>query len=147
MTPYCGWETNAINILPKISRMRISGNEIWSFKIRYHKKHVSWKIIDKMWWRNYSQTLWEKFKSLKIYKVCFYCMLIWGLLEYIEIKLQSKISYKAISTHKNGLGTSLFASFSAWLLKKNIRLFIFYYFTKLYCLVAFTLWDIGQYVY
>ena len=27
--------------------------------------------------------------TLKIYTVCFYCMLSWGLSKYIEIKLQS----------------------------------------------------------
>ena len=43
--------------------------------------------------------------------------------------------------------TSLTSSFSAWFFKKNNPLDMFYYLTNFYCLVAFTLWDLGQYVY
>ena len=44
-------------------------------------------------------------------------------------------------------GTSLPASISAWFLKKKISIVIFYYLTQFLCLVVFTSWDIGQYVY
>ena len=44
-------------------------------------------------------------------------------------------------------GTSLPASFSAWFLNKNVSPHIFIYLTKSQYLVAFTSWDIGQYVY
>ena len=67
------------------------------------------------------------------------------------LKLSSRplafTSYKAFSKNKKRSGTSLPASFSAWFLKKNIFIIIFYDLTKFYCLLAFTLWDIGQYVY
>ena len=54
---------------------------------------------------------------------------------------------KAFLKSKKKSGTSLPASFSAWVLKKNISLVIFYYLSKFQCLIVFTLWDIGQYVY
>ena len=38
-------------------------------------------------------------------------------------------SYKAILKNKNRSGTSLSASFSAWFLKKNISVVVFYYMT------------------
>ena len=56
-------------------------------------------------------------------------------------------SNKAFLKRKRRSGTSLPASFSAWFFKENISLVIFFYLTKFQCLVAFTSWDIGQYVY
>ena len=56
-------------------------------------------------------------------------------------------SYKAFLRNKKRSGTSLLASFSAWFLKENISLVIFFYLTKFQYLVAFTSWDIEQYVY
>ena len=56
-------------------------------------------------------------------------------------------SYKAILKNKKRSETSLPVSFSTWFLKKNISDAIFYYLTKFQCLVAFTSWDFGQYVY
>ena len=58
------------------------------------------------------------------------------------------ISYKAfLKNKKKRSGISLPVSFSAWILKKNISVVIFNYLTKFQCLVAFTSWDFGQYVY
>ena len=57
------------------------------------------------------------------------------------------ISYKAILQNKKRSRTSLPASFSASFLKKNISLVIFYCLTRLHCLVAFSSWDIKQFVY
>ena len=45
---------------------------------------------------------------------------------------------------KKRSGTNLPASFSAWFLKKNISIVIFYSLTKFHCLVVFISWDIGQ---
>ena len=56
-------------------------------------------------------------------------------------------SNKAFQKSNKRSGTILSASFSAWFLKKNISIVIFFYLTKFQCLVAFTSWDIGQYVY
>ena len=53
-------------------------------------------------------------------------------------------SNKAFLKNKERSGTSLPASFSAWVLKKIISLVTF---LLQPCLVAFTSWDIGQYVY
>ena len=55
--------------------------------------------------------------------------------------------YEAFLKNKNGCGTSLPASFSAWFLKKNIFVVTFCYLDKFQCLVAFISWDTGQYVY
>ena len=58
-------------------------------------------------------------------------------------------SSKVFLKNKKRSGTSLPALFSAWVLKKKVEFFfvIFFYLTKFQCLVAFTSWDIGQYVY
>ena len=50
-------------------------------------------------------------------------------------------SYEAFWKEKQRSGTSFPASFFAWFLKKNISL------VYSFCLVVFTSWDIGQYVY
>ena len=41
----------------------------------------------------------------------------------------------------------LFAPFSAWFLKENSHLIIFYSLTKFHCPVVFTSWDMGQCLY
>ena len=84
----------------------------------------------------------------KVY-ICFYCMLSWGPWKYNEPEPQKllKLLPHAILINKKRSGTSLPASFSARFFKKNISLVIFYYLTKSHCLVVFTSWDIGQFVY
>ena len=90
-----------------------------------------------MWWRNYSQTLpkinlnWAYLwiNSLKFYTV-FTVFIICQIEDYLNIlKLSCKplasISEKAFLKSKIRFGTSLPASFPAWLLKKNIYLIIF----------------------
>ena len=79
--------------------------------------------------------------NLKIYAVCFDCMLSWGLSKYIETKLQTtcfylvkKLSFfffKKKRVWNSSLPNSLF---SVWSLKNNIS-FIFYYLTKFHCVV------------
>ena len=44
-------------------------------------------------------------------------------------------------------GTSFSTKFCAYLLKKNVSHVAFYQVTKFHSLIAFTSWDIGQYVY
>ena len=106
-----------------------------------HEKHFSWKIIHKMRWRSVFRPFSKKSKlcilsiySLMFYTVYFYCMPSWGLLKYIEIKLQRS-------------GSSLPVLFSTWFLKISISLVIFYKLINFHCLVAFTSWDIGQHMY
>ena len=57
------------------------------------------------------------------------------------------IWYKAFLTNKKTFRTSLSAWFSALFLKNIISLGTFYYLTKFHCLLVFTWWGIGQYVY
>ena len=88
--------------------------------------------------------------SVKLYAVCCYCMS-----KSRTTKIQSKVrwrtlaftSHKAFLKNKKRSGTSLPASFSAWLFKENIYLVIFYSLIKFDCLVAFTSWEIGKYVH
>ena len=58
------WETNNCNthIAQYLKHLRQSDTEIWSVNRMWHEKHFSWNIIRKMWWRNYSQTLYWKNK-------------------------------------------------------------------------------------
>ena len=53
-------------------------------------------------------------------------------------------SYKVFLKNKERSGISLPVSFSAWFLKKNVSLVMFYYLTKFHCLTAFTSWDIDK---
>ena len=79
--------------------------------------------------------------SPKFYTDCFYFMTSWGLSKQVEIKLQTTCFYLIYSLNKKQ------KKISPWFLKKNISLVTFYKLTKFHCLVAFTLWEIGQYVY
>ena len=78
-------------------------------------------------------------------------ILHWSLFLYIQFKDYQKLlklkrwliaftSDKAFLKSKKRSGTS----FPAWFLKIHV---ILYYLTKFHCLIAFTSWDIGQYVY
>ena len=81
----------------------------------------------------------------------------WVLSKYIETKLQNTmklscrslvfISYNAFLNNKNKPVTSLPASFSYDFWRKLFALLYFYWLTKFHCLVASTLWEIGQYIY
>ena len=86
-------------------------NEIWQVNRIWHEKQFSWKIIDKTWWRNYSQTFFYKIRiehtsgsiaQSVIYTVRFYCMWSWGLSKYIKTELQTNCftSNKAFSKNK-----------------------------------------------
>ena len=72
MTSQPGKQVIAMHILSNISRRkRQSDNDIWS--VNKHEKYFSWKVICKMWWRNYSQTLFQK---IKIFTVLWYNYLV-----------------------------------------------------------------------
>ena len=67
-------------------------------------------------------------KCIKFYAVCFNCMPIVcyrNILKWSCTPL-TFTSYKAFLKNKKRSRTSLTASFSAWLLKKNIYLVVFY---------------------
>ena len=101
------------------------------------------KIIHKMWWRNYSQTLfghimyqWSSFIR--------FTFIVCQVKDYRNIlKLSCKpftfTSYKAFLKNKKRFGTSLLASFSCYILFPDHipdQLFS-----------SFTSWGIGKYVY
>ena len=126
------WETITItnHILPDISRSK--GNQTITFchLIDYNEKYFSWKIMNKMWRRNWSQTLFKNsilsislYHQCELYKNCFYCMP--QVEDYQNIlKLRcwplAFSSYKAFLKHEKKFGTSFSASFSAWILRKDI---------------------------
>ena len=133
-------------------------NEIWSvnrvitwetFFLKNHTQNVVEKLFPCPFLKNQNWAyLWINIP--KFYIFCFNCLPSWGLSKMIKTKLQPICSYLKQSFfvfYKKWSGTSLLASFSTWFLKKNISVVIFYYLTKFQCLVAFTSWDIGQYVY
>ena len=79
---------------------------------------------------------------LKFYTVCFYCMRSWRLSKYIKAKLQTTCFYliKSIFEKEKEVWAGLLVSFSAWFLKENTYLALFYYLSKFHCLVVFTSW-------
>ena len=107
--------------------------------------------------RNYSETLFWKVKIDYISG-----SIVSGFIQFVFIvcqvdsyqntlKLRFRslgfASYKVFLRNKRRSKTSLPSSFFAWFLKKNMSLVTFYKLTKFHCLIAFTSWDIGQYVY
>ena len=80
----------------------------------------------------------------------------WVLSKY-ETKLQDTMklscrslvftSYSAFLNNKKKPVTSLPASFLYDFWRKLFALLYFYWLTKFHCLVASTLWEIGQYIY
>ena len=48
---------------------------------------------------------------------------------------------------RKGYGNSFSTKFCVWFSKRNISHVVFYQLTNFHCLIAFTYWDIGQYVY
>ena len=82
VTSQTGKQTIAIHILSNISRSKSNQTMKFVQLIEYNMKHFSWKIMHKIWWKNYSHTLFQKIKiqrisELIVYKVLyslFYCM-------------------------------------------------------------------------
>ena len=119
--------------------------------IEYNKKYFSWKIIHKIWWRNYSQTLLYKIKLRHIsgsigqsFKVYLYCMLSCGLSKKLKLSCRplNFISYKAFLKSKKRSGTKLPTSFTGWSLKKNISLLLTNQISLCGCLCFVRYWTI-----
>ena len=85
----------------------------------------------------------------KVLHIFFYCLPNWDYWKWLKLRCRplAFTSYIAYSKNKKRSGTSLSALFSAWFLKKNISVVIFYHLADFQCLVVFTSWDIRQYVY
>ena len=145
-----------MHILTNTSRSK--GNQAMKFGQLIENTRAS-IFLEKSWTKLGGETIrslknknWEYFwiTILKFYKVCFHCIPSWGLTEYLSNRPLAFTSYKVfffLKKKKRRVGTNLSASFSALFLKKNISLGTFYYRTKFHSVVAFTSWDIGQYVY
>ena len=107
-------------------------------------KHFSWKIIHKMWWRNFSQTLFWKIKiehisGSKFWSFIYFVFIVCQVEDFGKwLKLScgplAFTSSKAFIKNKKRSGTSLPVSLFTWYLKKNISVVIFYYLTKFQCL-------------
>ena len=127
-------------------KWRQSSNEIWSVNSVWHEKYFSWKIIHKMWWRNYSQAfLWKiKIKHLPgsiLYSFIYFVLIVFQVEDYrkwfeLSCRPFALTSFTAFLKNKKRFGTGLPALFSAWFLKKSIFVVIFYYQTKFPCSVA-----------
>ena len=86
--------------------------------------------------------------SVKFYTASFHCVSSWGLLQYFETKLQTTCKGLILSFFEKQKKRSGISCLIFWIVfKENVYFFMFYYLTKLNCLVQFTLWDIGQYMY
>ena len=119
-----------------------------TFFLKIHTQNVLETLFPGPFLNNqYWAYLW--INSLKFYTVCFFICQVEGYRNILKLscKTLAFASYIVFLKNKMRSGTSLPVSFSAWFLKKIIFLVISYYLTKFHCLVAFTLWDIGQYVY
>ena len=98
MTSWPGKQTIAIQILPNISQSK--GNQ----KTKFDKTERNMKNIffEKSYAKCSRETTSRPFSiksklvislDLKFYTVYFYCMASWGLLKYIETKLQTTCFY------------------------------------------------------
>ena len=132
VTSQPGKQTIVIRILP--NALRGKGNQTMKFGqlIEYN---IIKNFLQKSYTKRGGETIPRPFSksrnraylrisSLKFYTFCFYCMKSWGLLKYIETKLQT--IYKEFLWNKKNSGANLPASFCPWFLKKNIYLLILY---------------------
>ena len=85
MTSQPGKPTTEIQILPNISKIKSNQTIKFGQLIEYNMKNLFFKkIIQKMWWRNYSHILFQKIRiehpwinSLKFYTVFFF--IVWQI--------------------------------------------------------------------
>ena len=108
------------------------------------KKIVAEKLVPNPFLKNQNWSyLW--INSLKFYTVYFIIYQVKGYRNIVNLSCRSLAfgSYKAFLKKRKKSGTSPPASFSAWFLTKNVSLVIL----KFHFVVAFTSWDIEQYVY
>ena len=92
--------------------------------------------------------IWTYFlvNSPKVYTVYFFWMPSWGLSNYMKTELLLP-HVKLFKKLKRSLKLVFWPHFLHIFLKKSISIIIFYWLIKFHCLVAFTSWDIGQYMY
>ena len=135
------WLTNNCNthIDRFLKKQRQSDTEIW-LVIENHIRNIFLEFPDPFLKNQNWAYLW--INSRKFYTIYFYWMTNGNIFK-LSYRLLAFSWYKAFKKNKKRSVTSFPNSFSAWFLKKNISLVIFYYLSKFYFLVAFTSWDIG----
>ena len=114
----------------------------------FHTENVVDKLFPDSFLKNQNWAyLWSNI--LNLYTFCFNCLPSWDYWMWLKLSCRpfAFTSYKAFLKNNKRSDTSLLVSFSAWFFKKNVSVAIFYYLTKVQCLVVFVSWDIGQYVY
>ena len=155
MTSWTAKQTTKIHISPNISGSTV--NQAIKFGQLIEDKMTN--VFLKKWYtkrggetspRPFSKN--SKLRSTEIWNFIQFVFIVCPsrvLLKYIKPKVLTTCFYlvESFFLKKNRYRTSLPASFYASVLKKNISHVIFYSLTKSQCLIAFTSWDIGQYVY
>ena len=132
--------------------MKFSQLKEYKMKNIFPKNHTQ-KVVEKLFSNTFIQN--QNWAYLSIDKSE---MLESLVLKYVRVEVYQKmfklrywklafILYKAFLKNKKRSRTSLPASFSDWLLKSNIAHVMFYWLIKFRYLIAFSSWDIAQYVY
>ena len=104
---------------------------MWNFFLKDHAQNMMEELFPGPFLKNQNWAhLW--INSLKFYTVCFPWMSSWGLSQWC--RPVAFTSYKAFFKNKKRSGTSLPASFSEWISKKNI----FYYFFNKFLFLFFS---------
>ena len=119
-----------------------------TFFLKYHAQNMVKELFPDPFLINQNWAyLW--IISLKFTQLVFIVCQVEGHRNILKVSCSSFgfTSYKAFLESKERSGTSVAGSFFALFLNKYISLIIFYYLTKLHCLVPFTSWDIGQYMH
>ena len=141
-------QTITIHILPSLGQV-IKYNEKWdretSSRFLFVFEENAENLVEKLFLDPFLESQnWENLwiNSVKFIQLVFIIYQVEGYRNILKLSCRPL----AFASKKES-GTILPASFSAWFLKKNISLVIFYQLTKFHWLDAFTLWDIEQYVY
>ena len=114
--------------------------------LKNHARNVLEKLLPDLFLKNQNWAyVW--IKSVNFIQFVLILCQVEGY-QYIELSCGpfAFTPYKLFSKDKKRFGISLLVRFSAWFLKNFFPLVIFYYLTKFHWLVAFTSWDIRQYV-
>ena len=118
------------------------------FFLRNHTQNVVEKLFPDPFLKNEIEDIPGSIFTCFIYFIVIVCQ-VGDYQNWLKLSWRPPwfISNIAFLKNKKGSRTSHPASFSAWFLKKSICLAILFYLTKFQYLIAFTSWDLGQYVY
>ena len=120
--------------------------------IEYNLRNITQNVVEKLFPDTFLKNqnwpyLW--INILKFYIFYFYCLQVEDYRNWLKLIWQpvAFISNKVFLKNKKRPGTSLPALFFAWFLKKKHFSCYIILSDQISSLVAFTSWDIGQYVY